>query len=80
MPRRYDIATAFKESIKIASNGRRTITTVDFVAALMKVNHHFTLAEANRGIEIYQHSFRDLSTEKGERRTIKLYNPNHEGY
>jgi len=80
MPRRDDIAQAFRESIRIASNGRRTVTTVDFVESLTKVNHQFTLAEANHWIEIYQHSFRDISTEEGERRTFKLYNPNQGGY
>lgn len=76
MPRRDNIAQTFRESIRLASNGRRTVTAVDFVAALSKVSHHFTLAEANHWIEIYQHSFRDISTEEGERRTFKLFNPN----
>lgn len=80
MPRRDDIHKAFRDSIKIAGNGRRTITTVDFVAALSMYKHEFTLAEANRWIENYQHSFRDISTEEGERRTFMLYNPNNGGY
>ncbi|SFN30047.1 hypothetical protein SAMN05216516_10540 [Izhakiella capsodis] len=80
MPRRYEIHIAFRDSIKIAANGRRTVATVDFVAALSKYNHEFTLAEANCWIENYQHSFRDISTEEGERRTFRLYNPNNGGF
>ncbi|MBN7120352.1 DNA polymerase V [Erwinia billingiae] len=80
MARRDDIAAAFRESIRIAPNGKRTVTTVDFVAALAKVNHDFTLAEANRWIEHYQGSFRDISTEDGERRMFHLFNPNNGGH
>ncbi|WP_338574185.1 hypothetical protein VRB37_06370 [Erwinia billingiae] len=47
---------------------------------LTKVNHDFTLAEANRWIEHYQGNFRDISTEEGERRTFHLFNPNNGGH
>lgn len=79
MARRDDIATAFIASIRIAPNGKRTVTTVDFVEHLMKVNHDFTLAEANRWIEHYQGNFRDISTEEGERRMFHLFNHNNGG-
>ncbi|QBR53035.1 DNA polymerase V [Erwinia sp. QL-Z3] len=80
MARRDDIATAFRASIKIAPNGKRTVTTVDFVEHLTKVNHDFTLAEANLWIEHYQGCFRDISTEEGERRMFHLFNPNNGGH
>lgn len=80
MARRVDIAAAFNNSIKVASDGKRTVTTMDFVAYLAKVNHDFSLAEANRWIEHYQGNFRDISTEEGERRTFHLFNPNGGGY
>lgn len=79
MGRRDDIQTAFRNSIKVAQNGRRTVTTADFIKELSAVNHEWTLAEANRWIEHYQHSFRDVSTEEGERRTFHLFNPNNGG-
>ncbi|MGB9094943.1 DNA polymerase V [Erwinia sp.] len=79
MARRDDIAAAFRHSIRIAASGKRTVETVNFVAALAKVNHDFTLAEANRWIEHYQGNFRDISTEEGERRTFHLFNPNNGG-
>jgi len=79
MGRRDDIPAAFRASIKVAENGRRTVTTADFVAALALVNYDWSLAEANRWIEHYQSSFRDVSTEEGERRTFDLSNPNGGG-
>lgn len=79
MARREDIPAAFRSSIKIAENGRRTVATVDFVEALAHVNYDWSLAEANRWIEHYQSSFRDISTEEGERRTFYLFNPNNGG-
>ncbi|WP_240343576.1 DNA polymerase V [Erwinia persicina] len=79
MGRRDDIPAAFRASIQIAANGRRTVTTADFVAALEAVNHSWSLADANRWIEHYQSSFKDVSTEEGERRTFQLFNPNGGG-
>lgn len=51
MGRREDIPAASRQSIQIAANGRRTVTTADFVAALTRVNYEWSLAEANRWIE-----------------------------
>jgi len=76
MSRRYEIPYAFRSSIKIEASGRRTVTTADFVQQLALINHHWSLKEANRWIEHYQHGFKDISTEEGERRTFFLYNPN----
>ncbi|WP_147198533.1 DNA polymerase V [Pantoea sp. CCBC3-3-1] len=77
MARRDDIGTAYRESIIISPLGRRTVTTVDFVRTLAKYNHICTLKEANIWIEHYQESFKDVSTEEGERRTFQLFNPNN---
>ncbi|KQN56713.1 hypothetical protein [Erwinia sp. Leaf53] len=74
MPRRYEISIAFRAAIK-HEHGRRTVSTVDFQAELAKLNHHFTLREANRWIEFYQTSFTDISTEEGERRIFSLFSP-----
>lgn len=76
MGRRYEIDAAFKSAIKMSEKGRRTVTTVDFVAELEKVNWHWALKEANQWIEINVSTFRDVSTIEGERRTFMLYNPN----
>lgn len=80
MGKRDDIPVAFRASIQIAANGRRTVATTDFVAALALVNYEWSLAEANRWIEHYQSTFKDVSTEEGERRTFLLFNPNNGGY
>jgi len=80
MSRRYEIPYAFRNSIKIEPSGRRIVTTADFVRELAAINHHWSLKEANRWIENYQHGFKDISTEEGERRTFFLYNPNGGGY
>ena len=79
MGRREDIPAAFRACIQIAANGRRTVTTEAFVAALAQVNYDWSLAEANRWVEHYQSTFRDISTEEGERRTFQLFNPNGVG-
>lgn len=75
MLRRYEIPIAFRAAIK-HEHGRRTVSTVDFVAELAALNHNYTLKQANHWIEHYQSSFRDVSQEEGERRIFQLYNPN----
>lgn len=80
MGRRDDIPAAFRASIKIESSGRRTVATADFIVALARVNYDWTLKEANQWIEHYQSTFRDVSTEEGERRMFQLFNPNNGGY
>ena len=47
MARYDDIALAYRQSIKIDPRGRRTVTTVDFVQALARYNHIWTLRQAN---------------------------------
>lgn len=79
MGRRDDIPAAFRASIKIESSGGRTVATADFIVALARVNYDWTLKEANQWIEHYQSTFRDVSTEEGERRTFQLFNPNGGG-
>lgn len=79
MGRRGDIPAAFRASIQIAANGRRTVTTADFVAALAQVNCDWSPKQANEWVEHYQSTFRDVSTEEGERRTFQLFNPNGGG-
>lgn len=79
MGRRDDIPAAFRASIQIAANGRRTVTTADFVAELARVNYDWSHKQANEWVEHYQSTFRDVSTEEGERRTFQLFNPNGGG-
>lgn len=79
MPRYYEIPIAFRNSIVHEPGGRRIVRTTDFVRELAALNHHWSLKEANRWIEHYQCSFKDVSTEEGERRTFQLFSPNYTG-
>lgn len=76
MPRRYEIEIAFRDAVKIAESGRRTVTTVDFVAELGKRNWHWDLKRANDWIENSVSTFKDVSTEEGEERTFMVFNQN----
>ena len=76
MPREYEKETAFRNAIIRDQQGRYTVTTVDFVQELAKLNWHLTLKEANRWVEIYTTTFRDISTKEGEERTFQVFNPN----
>lgn len=76
MPRNSDIESAFRNAIKQEPSGRRTVSTVDFVTELEALNWRLTLREANHWIEVHTTTFRDVSTEEGERRLFQLYNPN----
>lgn len=76
MGRRYEIGCAFDAAVKIESNGRRTVTTSDFVAQLKKVNYEWSCRKTNRWIEMSVSTFRDVSTTEGENRTFMLFNPN----
>jgi len=76
MPREYEKEIAFKNAIKRDPQGRYTVTTVDFVEELAKLNWQFSLKEANRWVEIYTSTFRDVSTKEGEERTFQVFNPN----
>ena len=76
MPREYEKETAFRNAIKRDQQGRYTVTTVDFVTELERLNWHLTLKEANRWVEIYTSTFRDVSTKEGEERTFQVFNSN----
>ncbi|HAB74571.1 MAG TPA: DNA polymerase V [Pantoea sp.] len=76
MPREYEKETAFRNAIRRDQQGRYTVTTVDFVQELAKLNWDYTLKEANRWVEIYTTTFRDVSTKEGEERTFQVFNPN----
>ena len=76
MPRRDDIESAWWRALEIDTRGQRTVTTSRFVKELAKVNWHWSLRQANEWVEIYVTTFTDISTQEGENRTFKLYNPN----
>jgi len=76
MPRREDIVGAFYDSIQIEPSGRRIVKTTEFVRNLERYSHHFSLVEANSWIKRYAETFRDCSTEEGERKLWFQYNPN----
>lgn len=76
MLREYEKETAFRNAIKRNQQGRYTVTTVNFVKELAKLSWHFTLKEANRQVEIYTSTFRDVSTKEGEERTFQVLNRN----
>lgn len=75
MPRKSDIEQAFRNAIKHEQSGRRTVTTVDFVKELAKLNWYWSQREANVWIEYYVTTFKDISAVEGEGRTFMLYNP-----
>ncbi|MBB1199593.1 DNA polymerase V [Enterobacteriaceae bacterium 89] len=76
MPRNYEIEPAFFAAVQISSNGKRTVTTADFVRELAKVNWHWSLKKANDWIEMSVTTFKDISTVEGDNRTFMLFNPN----
>lgn len=76
MGRLYEIEGAFRAAIQVEPNGRRIVTTTNFVNELEKVNWHWTFKQANSWIETYVTTFRDISSEEGEARTFQLFNPN----
>jgi len=76
MARRADIIGAFFDSIQIEPSGRRIVKTTEFVRRLEEHNHFFSLSEANAWIALYARTFKDCSTEEGERKTYFQYDPN----
>ncbi|MEP8837770.1 DNA polymerase V (plasmid) [Enterobacter roggenkampii] len=76
MPRRSDIESAFHTAIKHEPNGRRTVTTEDFVKHLARENWNWSLKEANEWIESHVSTFKDISPNEGQARTFMLFNPN----
>lgn len=76
MPRYYEIEPAFWSAMQIAPDGKKTVTTADFVRELAKVNWLWSLKQANDWIEVNVHTFKDISTQEGEERTFMIFNPN----
>ncbi|KNC11850.1 DNA polymerase V [Pantoea sp. RIT-PI-b] len=76
MPRDYEIMMAFKLAMKRDASGRFTISTLDFVSELERLNWHYTLRAANSWIEMHTTTFRDISAADGEERTFQVFNPN----
>jgi len=74
MPRYSDIKVAFIKSITLDPKRGQIVTTVRFVEELGKVNHHWTLQQANEWIEHYQSYFRDYSDHAGEDKRYFLQN------
>lgn len=73
MPREYEKEVAFRNAIKRDQQGRYTVKTADFVEELAKLNWHYSLRKANRWVEIYTTTFRDVSTQEGEERTFQVF-------
>lgn len=76
MARRYEIPGAFTAAIKSQPDGRKTVSTQDFVTQLAKINGHWSLHEANKWIEHYVTTFKDISPNEGENCLFMLNNPN----
>ncbi|MBW1213668.1 DNA polymerase V [Pantoea allii] len=76
MPRDYEIMIAFRQAIKRDSQGRYTLSTLDFVRELDLLNWHYTLRAANKWVETHTTTFRDISTSEGEERVFQVFNPN----
>jgi hypothetical protein len=76
MPRDYEIMMAFRQAIKRDAEGRFTISTLDFVEELDRMNWHHTLRAANKWIETHTTTFRDISSNEGEERVFQVFNPN----
>ncbi|ELE9236198.1 DNA polymerase V [Enterobacter kobei] len=76
MPRYYEIEPAFLAALKVLPDGKKTVTTADFVRELAKMNWEWSLKKANEWIEVNVHTFKDISSQEGEERTFMLFNPN----
>jgi len=76
MPRQYEIKHAFMNAMKRDPRLGVIVTTQEFVQQLERLNWHFSLREANQWIKTNTVTFRDVSTEEGESKTYKQFNPN----
>ncbi len=74
MPKYSDIKGAFIRSVKQDPKKGQVVTTERFVAELAKVNHFWSLREANEWIKHYQGFFRDYSDQEGEGKRYFLKN------
>ena len=76
MPRDYEIMIAFRLAVKRDCAGRYTVSTLDFVKELDRLNWRYSLRAANKWIEMHTTTFRDISTSEGEERMFQVFNPN----
>ncbi|MBZ7262499.1 DNA polymerase V [Klebsiella oxytoca] len=76
MARNSDIEIAWRKAIVIEQTGRRTVTTSRFLRELAEHGWVWSPRQANKWIEHYVTTFRDVSTQEGDERTFQLYNPN----
>ncbi|AXF65219.1 hypothetical protein [Leclercia sp. W17] len=74
MPRQSDINSAFHAAIQLNPKGYRCLRSSDFIRELASVHHHFTLADANEWIELYQTGFVDKTPDDSENRFWILRN------
>ncbi|MEB5707354.1 DNA polymerase V [Pantoea anthophila] len=76
MPREYEIQHAFMKAIRRDPALGVIVTRREFVRQLELVNWHFSLKEANQWIRSNTVTFRDESTQEGEAKTYRQFNPN----
>ena len=76
MARETDIKAAFMAAMKREAGRGVIVTTQEFVRQLELVNWHFSLREANQWIKANTVTFRDDSSQEGEAKTYKQFNPN----
>lgn len=74
MAKYSDIKGAFINSITLDPKKGQIVTTERFVTELAKVNHFWSLREANEWITHYQGFFRDYSDQEGESKRYFLKN------
>ena len=74
MARNSDINVAFRNIITRDPKKGNVVTTVRFVQELAKVNHFWSLREANEWITHYQGLFRDYSDQECESKRYFLKN------
>lgn len=74
MARYSDIKGAFVSSITQDPKKGRIVTTARFVQELAKVNHFWSLQDANEWIEHYQPYFRDYTDHHGDERCYFMKN------
>ncbi|PAW36300.1 DNA polymerase V [Pantoea vagans] len=76
MPRDYEIKDAFVNAMRREPGQGVIVTTQEFVHQLELLNWHFSLREANQWIKANTVTFRDASTQEGEAKTYRQFNPN----
>ncbi|MEN4974101.1 DNA polymerase V [Pantoea eucalypti] len=76
MARESDIKAAFMAAMRREPGLGVIVRTQEFVHQLELVNWHFSLREANQWIKANTATFRDTSTQEGEAKTYRQFNPN----